>query len=100
MGILKIAAAWTVLGTSLATWPARAETANDYLHEVMVEASTCVHEGGSPMECYSKASPQRCKAAAINLVGNPSLFRMTWGRCVLTCGQAGWWDRHVGDCRK
>lgn len=82
--------------------PVAATDANayGYLDDVRADASTCTAASGDPVGCYTKASPERCKAAAVNMVANPPLFRRTWGICVLSCGKASWWDRHVGDCRK
>lgn len=79
---------------------AEAPSAASTLSEVQQAAWQCLREGGDLMGCYVRASPQRCKAAAVSMVGNPGLFRRTWGRCVVSCAKASWWDRHAGDCRK
>lgn len=52
------------------------------------------------MDCFVKASPERCKQSAIQFVSELGAARRMWAMCVRSCASSGFYASHFGDCRK
>lgn len=80
--------------------PSAPDPASIYLQQVMGVSDACRVAGGDAMDCYVKASPQRCKQTAIQFVSELGEARRTWAMCVRSCAASGFYASHFGDCRK
>ena len=82
------------------TPPSAWNPADNYLQRVMHDADVCRTSGVDAMECFVKASPERCKQSAIQFVSQAGAARRTWVMCVRSCAAANFYARHFGDCKR